>query len=107
MEKFVQRIWTLINVQENQLKTRVTMSFKNRLGIPILLQLALFNFLVRSDDQIINGMSEIKKSLDDLREAIENKCQSSNDFYVPLKTFMFHSVFCFRYNFSNKIYRRS
>ena len=59
------------------------MSFEKRLGIPILLQLALFNFKVRSDDQIINGMSEIKKSLDDLREAFENKCQSSNDFYVP------------------------
>ena len=58
------------------------MSFEKRLGIPILLQLALFNFKVRSDDQIINGMSEIKKSLDDLREAIENNCQSSNDFYV-------------------------
>ena len=83
VEKFVQIIWTLINVQENQLKTRFTMSFEKRLGIPILLQLVLFNFQVRSDDQIINGMSEIKKSLDDLREAIENKCQSSNDFYVP------------------------
>ena len=54
------------------------MSLEKRLGI-ILMQLAVFNFWVKCDDQIVNGMSEIKKSLNDLREAIENNCQSSNN----------------------------